>query len=314
MRRSDVGRTRGGGGAAGSEQQGSVKRRQYMNDGGSRSARGGGAGGASYGDLGMTTPHPARMYDFYLGGKTNYAVDRESANKVTQIHPQTVISARHNRWFMHRATRYLAGEVGISQFLDIGTGIPTEPNLHQVAQASHPDSRVVYTDNDPIVLSYARALLTGTEEGVTDYIEADVRDPQRIIDHARGILDFEEPIALSVIALFHFVADADDPIGLTNTLMDALPSGSALVLSHATADLDSGMQLLADTYMTRGITCVMRPHEKVMEFFDGLEMVEPGLVPTCDWRPHLEADGLPQLPGMVEAADVGVWAGLGIKP
>lgn len=264
--------------------------------------------------LGLGRPHPARLYDYFLGGKTNYNVDRKAGAETLQAYPNAMVAARQNRNFMHRAVRYLGQETNIRQYLDIGTGVPTEPNLHQVAQTSHPDSRVVYTDNDPIVLSYARALLTGTEEGVTDYIEADVRDPQRIIDHARGILDFEEPIALSVIALFHFVADADDPIGLTNTLMDALPSGSALVLSHATADLDSGMQLLADTYMARGITCVMRPHEKVMEFFDGLEMVEPGLVPTCDWRPHLEADGLPQLPGMVEAADVGVWAGLGIKP
>ena len=229
--------------------------------------------------LGLGRPHPARLYDYFLGGKTNYNVDRKAGAETLQAYPNAMVAARQNRNFMHRVVRYLGQEEDIRQFLDIGTGVPTEPNLHQVAQVQHPDSRVVYTDNDPIVLSYARALLTGTEEGVTDYIEADVRSPRQIIEHARGILDFEQPIALSVIALFHFVAEADDPIGLTHTLVDALPSGSALALSHATSDLDPGMQLLADTYMSRGITCVMRPHEEVLRFFDGLEMVEPGLVP-----------------------------------
>lgn len=265
-------------------------------------------------ELGLRRPHTARMYDYFLGGMTNYQVDRDTAEAALQAYPNATVAARQNRAFMHRVVRYLGRERGIRQFLDIGTGVPTEPNLHQVAQAEHPESRVVYTDNDPIVLTYARALMTGTREGATDYVEADVREPRRILEHARMFLDFEQPVALSVIALFHFLEDKDDPFGLVKQLVEALPSGSSLALTHGTVDLDPGMQALADAYNERGVTTRFRTHEEVLRFFDGLDLVDPGVVPTCDWRPEFAAEGMAQLPGMVDASEVGVWAGLGIKP
>ncbi|NLU67992.1 SAM-dependent methyltransferase [Streptomyces sp. HNM0574] len=264
-------------------------------------------------ELGLNRPHTARMYDYFLGGSINYHVDRETAVATLQAYPNATVAARQNRAFMHRAVRCLSREHGITQFLDIGTGVPTEPNLHQVAQAEHPAARVVYTDNDPIVLTYARALLTSSREGSTDYIEADVRDPERILEHARTKLDFSKPIAVSVIALFHFLADPDDPFGIVRTLLAELPAGSALALSHATCDFDPEMQKIADTYNARGVTTQFRDGEEIKGFFDGLELIDPGLTATCDWRPELAADGMALLPGMVAAADVGVYAGVGIK-
>ncbi|GAA2612825.1 SAM-dependent methyltransferase [Streptomyces axinellae] len=258
-------------------------------------------------------PHTARLYDYFLGGKTNYGVDRKLAGESLRAYPNAMVAARQNRAFMHRAVRHLARELGIRQFLDIGTGIPTAPNLHQVAQQEHADARIVYSDNDPIVLAHARALMTGTVEGATDYIEADVRDPDLILEHAGKTLDFDQPIALSLIALLHFLPDSDAPGAIVTRLLEELPGGSALALSHATADLDPDMQLLADAYAARGLEVRPRTHEESLRFFDGLTMVEPGLVASCDWRPELEDDG-PQLPGMVDRSEVGVWAGLAIKP
>ncbi|WP_326686463.1 MULTISPECIES: SAM-dependent methyltransferase [unclassified Streptomyces] len=257
-------------------------------------------------------PHSARLYDYFLGGKTNYSVDRKLAGESLRAYPNAMVAARHNRAFMHRVVRHLGRDMGMRQFLDIGTGIPTSPNLHQIAQAEHVDARIVYSDNDPIVLAHARALMTGTPEGATDYIEADVREPDLILEHARKTLDFDQPIALSLIALLHFVPDSDSPDAIVERLLEELPSGSALALSHGTADLDPDMQRLADSYVARGLVCRLRPREDVRRYFDGLTMVEPGLVASCDWRPELD-DG-PQLPGMVESSEVGVWAGLGIKP
>ncbi|MBA0053385.1 SAM-dependent methyltransferase [Streptomyces sp. AJS327] len=266
------------------------------------------------GDLGLQRPHPARLYDYFLGGKTNYAVDRQAAAASLQVYPNAMVAARQNRAFMHRAVRYLAREHGIRQFIDIGTGVPTEPNLHQVAQHELPDARVVYTDNDPIVLTYARALLNGTEEGATAYVPADVREPASILEHAQRIVDFTQPVALSLIAVLHFVDDESDPHALTRTLLDPLPSGSALALTHATCDLDPDMQLLADTYTARGMICRPRPKSEVERFFADLRTVPPGVVATCDWRPELESDGMAQLPGMVASTEVGVWGGVALKP
>lgn len=257
-------------------------------------------------------PHTARLYDYFLGGKTNYGVDRKLAAEALSLYPNTMVAARHNRAFMHRVVRYLGREAGLCQFLDIGTGIPTEPNLHQVAQREHPEARVVYSDNDPIVLAHARALMTGSPEGATDYVEADVRDPELILEHAGRTLDFDRPVALSLIALMHFVGDADDPFGIVRRLVDALPSGSALALSHATLELDPGLQKVADAYGRQGLEVRLRDHEQVLGFFSGLELVEPGLVATCDWRPEL--DDSPQDADMVDRSEVGVWAALGIKP
>ncbi|RDG37621.1 SAM-dependent methyltransferase [Streptomyces corynorhini] len=226
-------------------------------------------------------PHPARVYDYLLGGKDNYVVDQEVGKQLPEASRR---DSRLNREFMHRAVAWVARE-GIAQFLDIGTGIPTEPNLHQIVQGIAPTSRVVYTDNDPIVLRHAEALLISTAEGVTDYIEADVRRPGEILDHARGILDFSRPVALSLIALMHFIADEDDPYGITRTLVDALPSGSVLVFSQGTADFQpqSLVGRVTHTYGKGGIALRLRTHAEVLRFFDGLDLVEPGLVTAPHW-------------------------------
>ncbi|MFJ1749391.1 SAM-dependent methyltransferase [Streptomyces sp. NPDC088116] len=225
-------------------------------------------------------PHPARVYDYLLGGKDNYAVDREVGKRLPDLGKR---SARQNRAFMHRASAWLA-EQGTDQFLDIGTGIPTAPNLHQVVQRIDPKARIVYTDNDPIVLRHAEALLISTPQGGTDYVEADVREPEAILEHARAFLDFSRPIALSLVALMHFVPDEDDPYGITRTLVDALPSGSHLVLSHGTFDFHPQVaNQVTGAYANGGIDLRFRTHSEVERFFDGLDLVEPGLVTGPRW-------------------------------
>ncbi|MFI7005042.1 SAM-dependent methyltransferase [Streptomyces sp. NPDC050145] len=225
-------------------------------------------------------PHPARVYDWLLGGKDNYPVDQEVAEKLP---PEARHNAMRNRAFMHRAAAWLA-ESGIDQFLDIGTGIPTKPNLHQIVQKIVPSARVAYTDNDPIVLRHAEALLVSSAEGATDYIEADARDPEGILAHARTFLDFERPIALSMIALMHFITDEEDPYGLSRKLVDALPSGSYLVLSHGTTDEHPHLaSSVKNTYRKGEIPLRMRSRAEVEPFFEGLELVEPGLVTATKW-------------------------------
>ncbi|WP_440572252.1 SAM-dependent methyltransferase [Streptomyces sp. KR2] len=225
-------------------------------------------------------PHPARVYDWLLGGKDHYLVDQEVGEKLPA---EARGNAARNRAFMHRAAAWLAGQ-GVDQFLDIGTGIPTEPNLHQIVQALIPSARVVYADNDPIVLRHAEALLVSTEEGATDYIQADVRDPEAILAHARSVLDFDRPVALSLIALLHFVPDGDDPYSVTRALVDALPSGSWLVLSHGTADQHPELENdTKDAYKEGAIPLRMRSRAEVEPFFAGLELAEPGLVTATDW-------------------------------
>ncbi|GAA0904102.1 SAM-dependent methyltransferase [Streptomyces thermoalcalitolerans] len=232
-------------------------------------------------------PHPARMYDWYLGGKDNYPVDEEMGRQMVALEPRVPVMAKVNRAFMHRATRWLT-EQGVRQFLDIGTGIPTEPNLHQVAQAIAPETRVVYCDNDPIVLAHAAALLRSTPEGVTEYLQADVRDPETIIEGARKVLDFTRPVALSLIALFHFIPDEDDAHGLVARLLDALPSGSYLVMTHATADFTPEESEKATAKLkSAGVTLALRSREEFTRFFDGLELVEPGIAVVHKWRPEL---------------------------
>ncbi|MBO8193189.1 SAM-dependent methyltransferase [Streptomyces oryzae] len=262
--------------------------------------------------------HSARMYDYYLGGKTNYGPDRRVAGQTMAVFPNVLTAARENREFMHRAVRHLAREQRIRQFLDIGTGIPSAPNLHQVAQREDPTCRVVYADNDPIVLTYARALMNGTPEGATDYIEADVRDPKRILGHARDTLDFAQPVALSLVALLHFLGDGDDPQGIVRTLVDALAPGSALVLSHGTDELDVTLRKVVEIYGSQGITVQLRGAEDVRAFFTGagLSLVEPGIVATCDWRPELadSQDGMRRPPGSISPEEVGCWAAVGLKP
>lgn len=238
-------------------------------------------------DLHTDQPHTARVYDYFLGGKDNYDADREAGEAVKGQWPGAVVAARVNRDFMHRATRHLARS-GITQFLDIGTGIPTAPNLHQVAQEVNPEVRVVYVDNDPLVLSHARALLTGTREGRTEYVQADVRTPEAILDAAAlaQTLDLARPVALSLVALLHFVTDADDAHGIVRMLVDAVAPGSYLVLSHVTPDFDpAAIESLTRIYHGAGLPLQPRSRDEFAQFFEGLELLDPGVVPAPRWRP-----------------------------
>jgi hypothetical protein len=238
--------------------------------------------------------HPARVYDWLLGGKDNYPVDEALGEKLPA---EARDGARQNRQFMHRAAAWLAGQ-GIDQFLDIGTGIPTQPNLHQIVQKVAPTAKVVYTDNDPIVLRHAEALLISSAEGATDYIQADVRQPDAILERARAVLDFDRPIALSLIALMHFITDEQDAHGIVRNLIATLPPGSYLVLSHAASDLypELAAQVTAQ-YAKGGIALAFRTRPEVNRFFDGLELVEPGLTTAPEWfkatpAPEPEGSGI----------------------
>ncbi|MFF8535051.1 SAM-dependent methyltransferase [Streptomyces sp. SAS_267] len=234
----------------------------------------------SFPPLDTSKAHPARVYDWLLGGKDNYPVDEAVGEKLP---PEARDAARQNREFMQRASAWLAGQ-GVDQFLDIGTGIPTQPNLHQIVQDITPSAKVVYTDNDPIVLRHAEALLVSRPEGVTDYIQADVRRPQDIVQHARHVLDFSRPIALSLIALMHFIPDEQDAHSIVRNLVDTLPSGSYLVLSHASSDVfpELSAQVTAE-YAKGGIQLGFRTRAEVERFFDGLDLVSPGLVTATKW-------------------------------
>jgi hypothetical protein len=259
----------------------------------------------------ISKPHPARMYDFYLQGKDYYEVDEAAAAHVEVVFPTIRITARTNRQFMHRATRWLASEAGIRQFLDIGTGIPTSPNLHQVAQEVAPETHVVYADYDPIVLRHAEALMRSGPEGRTAYIQADVRDPQTILSAERlhRTLDLTRPVALSLNALLHFVPDENHPYEIVATLLDAIPSGSYLALSHCTPDFAPEMwEKVAEVYRQGGIPVQVRSRDEVLRFFDGLEMVEPGLSVPHRWRP----DGR-SVEGATDAA-VSMYAAVARKP
>ncbi|WP_051102473.1 SAM-dependent methyltransferase [Parafrankia elaeagni] len=245
-------------------------------------------------DLRTDVPHSARMYDFFLGGKDNFPPDREAAEQALKAFPALRVAAQQNRAFVHRATRFLVDEVGLRQFLDIGTGIPTSPNLHEVAQSIAADARVVYADNDPIVLAHARALLTSSPQGRTAYLDADLRDPERILGSAevRDTLDLGRPIALSLIAILHFFPDPAEVADLLRRYLAAMPSGSYLALTHATADAapqEAGR--LVEIYRQRGIPLTTRTRAEVEGFFDGLELVEPGVQIVHRWRADVAPDG-----------------------
>ncbi|GAA2118212.1 SAM-dependent methyltransferase [Actinomadura napierensis] len=251
--------------------------------------------------------HIARIQDYWLGGKDNYEPDREAAEQAIAALPDMVASVRNTRAFLARAVRFLAAERGVRQFLDIGTGIPTADNTHEVAQAAAPDSRVVYVDNDPVVLAHARALLTGTPSGATSYIDADIRDTAAILDAARQILDFDRPIAVMLIAIMQYVPDESDPYGVVRTLVDAVPSGSFVAISHPATDIQAKkMANMADRLneaMAQTIT--LRSHDQVAAFLDGLDLVEPGLVRAPEWRPDDPA--LASTPSTM-------WSGVALKP
>jgi S-adenosyl methyltransferase len=243
-----------------------------------------------------TVPNVARMYDALLGGKDNFEADRAAVARVLEIEPRSAVVARRNRDFLRRAVRFLAAEAGIRQFLDIGSGLPTSDNVHQVAQSIAPESRIVYADNDPVVLSHAHALLVSRPEGRCDYIDSDLRDTQAIITRAAGTLDCAEPVAVLLIAILHFIPDKDDPWDIVRSLMAGVPAGSYLVVSHATpenladaAGKDKLNAVYADT-ASGGVT--PRPFPEISRFFDGLELAAPGVVDISAWRPaaHGNAD------------------------
>lgn len=238
------------------------------------------------GDNPLDAPHTSRIYDYFLGGKDNYEVDRQAAEEILKAWPTIRIGARANREFMHRSTHFLA-EAGIRQFLDIGTGIPTEPNLHQVAQQTIPDTRVVYVDNDPLVLAHARAWMATTAQGPTAYIHGDVTDPEAILrdPELRATIDLNKPVALSMIALLHFVEDDIDRI--LSTFLDALAPGSFLVICTITADFaPEQVDAAVDVYRVRKLPARVRTRDEVSSWFSGLELVDPGVVPPHRWRPE----------------------------
>jgi hypothetical protein len=252
-----------------------------------------------------TKAHPARVYDVFLGGKDNYPVDRDAAGAALAANPRGYLDVRHNRDFMRRAVTTLAKDEGIRQFLDIGTGLPTAENVHQIAQGIAPDTRVLYVDNDPVVLAHARALLTSGPEGATDYIDADLREPARILEAAAKTLDFDQPVALCLVAILHFIED-DEAYPIVRELVEALPAGSRLVLSHLTEDLNpANIRAVQETYTKRGFTFVLRSRDEVARFFaqSGLVVEEPGVVPAHYWR---FSDGAPVPP----AVEPGAWAGM----
>jgi hypothetical protein len=245
-------------------------------------------------ELDIDKPHSARMYDYFLDGKNSYPADQEAAELVLRDFPQARTVARANRAFLARAVRFLAAEAGIRQFLDIGTGLPTSPNLHEVAQQAAPESRIVYVDNDPLVMVHARALLTSSPQGTTAYLKADLRDPAAILaclDKLPDTLDLTRPVALSLIAVLHFLPDTDDPFGVVRTLLEALPAGSYLTLTHATADFaPTEADRAAAIYQARGIPTQARSKTDVERFFTGLDLVDPGVTLAHRWRPDQGGD------------------------
>jgi hypothetical protein len=258
-----------------------------------------------------TRPHPARMYDYYLGGKNHFAADREAAERALLGMPSGRITARENRKFLGRAVRYLAAEAGIRQFLDLGSGLPTADNVHEVAQRITPDAHVVYVDKDPMVLAHARALLCSTQEGRTAYIDADVRDPGAILDNpaTRSVLDFSEPIALMMVALLHFLDDDDKPWEIVSTLLDAMPSGSYVIATSLTAEHDrEGVGRAVRAYQNAGLTAAPRDADEFARVaFQNLTMVAPGVVLLPDWRPDTAAP-------RPSAAEVNGYGGVAVKP
>jgi hypothetical protein len=251
-------------------------------------------------DFDITVAHPARIWDYWLGGKDNFAADREAAEKVLEVMPVVASIARANRGFLGTAVHHLSAEAGVRQFLDIGTGLPTASNTHEVAQGVAPESRIVYVDNDPIVLTHARALLTSDRRGATACIDADIHDTGVILAKAGETLNVSEPVAVMLLAVLHFIPDEDDPYGITARLMEALPPGSFLVISHAANDIQAGaMAAGAQRYNEHSaVPITPRSREQVVRFFDGLEIVEPGVVPLGHWRPGPAASvPRPSLPG-----------------
>lgn len=262
------------------------------------------------GHIDTSVPHPARRYNYWLGGKDHFAADRASGDAIAEAFPVVVELARANRAFLRRAVRFLAAS-GVTQFLDIGTGLPAPENTHEVAQRIAPDSRVVYVDNDPIVMAHARALLHGDRRGRTAYLEADVRDPGSILGHPalRETLDLERPVGLLLVAVLHFVHDDDQAASAVRELMAALPNDSHLVLSHGTMDFSTpeGMAAYEKMFAAGGTDVRARTRETIGGYFAGLEIAEPGIVAASDWRGEDAPADRPV------SQDLGIYAAVGRK-
>jgi hypothetical protein len=251
-------------------------------------------------------PHTARIWNYWLGGGDYYEVDRVAGDRIRELHPSIGEYARADRLFLGRAVRHLVADAGIRQFLDIGTGLPTADNTHEVAQRLAPESRVVYVDNDPLVLAHARALLTSAPEGRTDHLDADLRDVEAVLERAAATLDLSRPVALMLLGVVIFVGDDEDPHGIVRRFMDALPAGSHLVLSHtittpALPEVDEAVRFWNEHGTP---TLTQRTPDEVARFFDGLELLEPGVVSCSRWRPE-EGD---------EPVEVAMYGGVGRKP
>jgi hypothetical protein len=269
---------------------------------------GNGAAGDTAGPPGFDTSvaHPARIWDYWLGGKDNFAADREAAERVLEVSPVVANVARADRGFLARVVHHLAADLGIRQFLDIGTGLPTANNTHEVAQRTAPESRIVYVDNDPIVLAHARALLTTDARGATAYTEADARDTDTILAAAAQTLDLSQPVAVLLLGILLFIPDSDDPFSITARLMAAAAPGSYLAISHGAIDIQAESVARArGRYNERSaVPLRLRTHDEVARFFDGLEITEPGIVPLNQWQPGQLGPG----------AALPAYAGLGRKP
>jgi hypothetical protein len=257
--------------------------------------------------INTNVPHPARVYDYFLGGKDNFEADRVAAEAANIAFPRTAESARAARAFLRRVVRFLVAEAGIRQFLDIGTGLPSGENVHQVAQSTAPEARVVYVDNDPIVLLHAQALLTSSPEGAVAYLDADLRDPEKILGEAAKTLDFGQPMAVLLLGILHNLGDQDDPYGIVRRLVQAMPSGSYLAICHLTAEIYPELAEWARALNERQLDAplVLRDHAQVTSFFEGLELLEPGVVQLSKWRPRSEVES---------AAAAALWGGVARKP
>ena len=265
------------------------------------------AGQSSRPPFDTSVANQARIYDYLLGGKDNYAADRAAVDAVLKVAPEMGFAARANRAFLGRVVRYLAADAGIRQFLDIGTGIPTAGNTHQVAQAVAPESRVVYVDYDPIVLAHARALLTSHEAGATEYIDADLRDTSAILGGAARLLDLTKPVAVTMLMILHVIPDSDDPWALVAKVMDALPAGSYLAVSHLGSDLlDQEAKQGFENIVSRAAQqqYIGRNRDQMARFFEGTDLIEPGLVRVEEWRPD---------PDPSETGRSTLWCALGRK-
>jgi S-adenosyl methyltransferase len=269
-----------------------------------------GAAGSGLGDLpeiNTSVPHPARVYNYFLGGTDNFEADRAAAEAAIKTFPRTAESARAARAFLRRIVRFLAAEAGIRQFLDIGSGLPSGENVHQVAQSVLPEARVVYVDNDPIVQLHAQTLLAGSPEGAVAFLGADLRDPETILGEAAKTLDFGQPMAVLLLGILHSIGDGDDPHGIVRKLVQAIPEGSYLAICHLTADIYPELADFARALNERQLDMplVLRDRAQVTSFFAGLDLADPGVVQLSKWRPRSEAESV---------AAAALWGGVARKP